>query len=61
MQSKERRFHIKMGSDYLIYPLTRFKRDYARLADPGGNPGNTGLGLIDNGFDLFSYEPYQEY
>ena len=22
-----------------------------------GNPGNTGLGLIDNGFDLFS-EPY---
>jgi len=35
-------------------------RDQIKVIDygAGGNPGNTGLALLDKGFDLTSYEPY---
>ena len=35
-------------------------KDEIRVLDYGsaGNPGNLGLALLDNGFDLTSYEPY---
>ena len=43
-----------------LFNLLNGSQNEIRVLDYGssGNPGNTGLALIDNGFDLFSYEPY---
>ena len=51
---------ISYGNGANIANFFLDSKDQIKVLDfgAGGNPGNTGLALIDKGFDVTSYEPY---